>query len=69
MMSLTDLAYEYVWDNWGDKFIRDKAESSLVIDIKLKCLYVQKSNIEINILSNLTDAKIRQIIKLFGCKI
>ena len=46
MISLADLAYEYDWDNWGDKFIRDKAESSLVIDIKLKCLYIQKSNIK-----------------------
>lgn len=69
MISLSDLAYEYDWDNWGDKFIRDKSQSSLVIDIKTKCFYIQKSNIEIDVLSNLTYAKIRQIIKLFGCKI
>lgn len=40
-MTLDELAYEYGWEHWGNKYIREKAEYSIVIDVHLNLCYIQ----------------------------
>ena len=68
-MTLDELAYEYGWEHWGNKYIREKAEYSIVIDLHLNLCYIQAAGREIDLLSGLKVGKIKQIIKLFGVKL
>ena len=68
-MTLNDIAYEYNWEKWGDKYIREKARFSILIDVHTKTLYIQVNNLEIDLLTGLKATQIIQLMKIFGAKI
>lgn len=68
-MTLDDIAYEYNWEKWGDKYIREKARFSILIDVHTKTLYIQVNNLEIDLLTGLKTTQIIQLMKIFGAKI
>ena len=67
-MSIDELAYEYGWDKWSDRYVRERAEDTLFIDIKLKEFGVELGFRSITLKYNLTNSNITTLIKLFGVR-
>ena len=68
-MTLEETAYEYNWEKWGDKYIREKARYSILIDVHTKTCYIQVNNLEFDLLTGLKTTQMIQLMKMFGAKL